>query len=291
MVVRSCPGTTLSAIFLGHNRRRVNVTHEAMQAIAGLSRADAWFKAVNAIIADEDWEAFHLVVEIADATKSGPKDQAVEEAVNGFLIAHNSQPLQTVAETIFPASEYRRYGRDGVYNHYPERVYSGIKDGTWGTYAYRLLRRWSSDSREYFNPLEECVGKIRRQLSRPATYRACYEIDLSDSGFDLHTYDGCIDRRRLRGGPCLSHLGFKINGGRRLLVTATYRYHFYIERFLGNLLGLAQLQRFICDETGLEPGPMLCVSSLATIETGQSWGKGDVRALMREATEIYGVEA
>ena len=275
---------------MGHDRGRVAVTAEAMQAIAGLSRADAWFKAVNAIVADDDWEAFHLVVEIANATKSGPKDQAVEEIVNDFLVAHDSQPLQTVAETIFPASEYRRYGSDGVYSHYPESVYPEIKDGKWGTYAYRLLRRRSADGGDYFNPLEECVGKIRKQLSRRATYRACFEIDVSDSGFDLHTYDGCIDRRRLRGGPCLSHLGFKING-RRLLVTATYRYHFYIERFLGNMLGLAQLQCFICEETGLEPGPILCVSTLATVETGQSWGKGHVRTLMREATEIYGAEA
>ena len=266
------------------------MTTEAMQAISGSSRADAWLKAVNAIIADDDWEAFHLVVEIVDATKSDAKDQVVEAAVNDFLVTHGSQPLQTVAETIFPASEYLRYGREGVYTHYPETVYPEIKDGTWGTYAYRLLRRRSADGGDYFNPLEECVDKIRDQLSRPATFRACFEIDISDFGFDLHAYDGCVDRRRLRGGPCLSHLGFKINGRRRLLLTATYRYHFYVERFLGNMLGLAQLQYFICKETGLDPGPILCVSSLAKVETGGSWGKGEVRALIRETAEQFGAE-
>ena len=266
------------------------MTTEKMQAIAGSSRADAWFKAINVIVEDDDWEAFHLVVEIADATKSGPKDQAVEEVVNNFLVAHGSQPLQTVAETIFPASEYRRYGSDGVYRYYPETVYPEIKDGKWGTYAYRLLRRKSADGKRHFNPLEECVGKIRNVLSGPRTYRACYEIDIADSGFDLHTYDGCVDRRRQRSGPCLAHLSFKINGGSRLLMTATYRNHYYIERFLGNMLGLGQLQRFICDETGLEPGPILCVSTLAAVETGGLWGKGDVRALMRRTTEIYGTE-
>lgn len=264
---------------------------EAMQAIAASSRADAWFKAVNAIIADDDWEAFHLVVEIADASKSGTKDKAIEATVNDFLVAHDSQPLQTVAETIFPASEYLRHGRDGVYTHYPERVFPQIKDGTWGTYAHRLLRRKAANGRDYFNPLEDCVGKIRNQLSRPTTFRACFEINIADSGFDLHTYDACVDRRRLRGGPCLSHLGFKINGRRRLLLTATYRYHFYIERFLGNMLGLAQLQSFICQETGLEPGPILCVSSLAKVETGGPWGKRDVLALISETAEKYGAEA
>ena len=262
-----------------------------MQAIAASSRADAWFKAVKAIVKDNDWEAFHLVVEIADATKSSPQDRAVEAAVNGFLVAHGSQPLQTVAETIFPASEYRQRKSDGVYTYYPEKVFPEIKDGTWGTYAHRLLRRRSADGRDPFNPLEDCVGKIRKQLTRSSTFRACYEIDILDSGFDLRTYDGCVDRRRLRGGPCLSHLSFKINDRRRLLLTATYRYHFYIERFLGNMLGLAQLQRFVCDETGLEPGPILCVSTLAKVETGESWGREDVRALIRKTAKRYGVEA
>ena len=261
------------------------MTAEAMQAIAGTSRADAWMKAVNAITADADWEAFHVVVEIADATNSRPEDRAVEAAVNDFLVKYGSQPLQTVAETIFPASEYLRYGADGVYTHYPERVYPQIKNGTWGTYAHRLLRRTDPDGQE-FNPLEECVRKIRGQLAGKRTFRACFDIDTVDSGFDLHTYDACSDRRLIRGGPCLSHLGFKISGHRRLLLTATYRYHFYVERFLGNVLGLAQLQRFVCQETGLEAGPIVCVSTLAKVET-RPWGRKDVRALIREAGELY----
>ena len=262
------------------------MTSEAMQAIAASSRADAWMKAVKAITADKDWEAFHVVVEIADATNSGPKDRAVEMAVNNFLVRFGSQPLQTVAETIFPASEYLRYGADGVYTHYPEKVYPQIRDGKWGTYAHRLLRRKGADGHE-FNPLEDCVRKMGEQLAASRTFRACYEINAVDSGFDLHTYDAGSDRRLIRGGPCLSHVGFRINGRRRLLLTATYRYHFYVERFLGNVLGLAQLQSFVCYQTGLEPGPIVCVSSLAKVETGP-WGRKDVRALIRESAGIYG---
>lgn len=261
------------------------MTAEAMQAITGLSRADAWFKAVDAIMADDDWEAFNLVVEIEDATRSRPADKAVEAIVNDFLVDHGSQPLETVAETLFPAAEYLRYGRDGVYVHYPERVFPEINE-KWGTYAYRLVRRRSIDGRG-FNPLEECIMKISNQLSGRQTFRACYEIDVFDSGFDLHTYDASVDRRQTRGFPCLSHLSFRISPGRRLLMTATYRYHFYIERFLGNVLGLGQLQRFICDETGLEPGPVVCVSSYAKVEKGSRWGKRGVRELLRKAAGTY----
>ncbi len=258
------------------------MTKETMHAIWGKSRAEAWYKAVNAIIEDKDWEAFHFVVEIENATKSCPIDCKIEATVNEFLVSHNAQPLETVAETIFPASEYRRYKKFGVYTYYPEKVYPQINNSSWGTYAYRLVRRESGDGKDKYNPLEECVEKIRKQLAKPSTYRACYELEVVDSRFDLHTYDGVIDRRRLRSGPCLSHLSFKIDGCKRLLLAATYRYHYYIERFLGNMLGLAQLQRFICDETRLEPGPLLCVSTFAKVEVGPSWTRKDVNDLILE---------
>ena len=258
------------------------MTVETMQAIWASSRADAWFQAVNKIITDKNWEAFHFVVEIDSATKSRPVDHDVEAIVDNFLIENHAQPLETVAETIFPASEYRRYGRNGVYTRYPQTVYPEIKDRTWGTYAHRLVRRESAAGEDDYNPLKECVEKMKRQLARLSTFRACYELDVVDSRFDLHTYEGITDSKRLRSGPCLSHLSFKISSCNRLLLTAIYRYHYYIERFLGNMLGLAQLQRFICDETGLEPGQILCVSTFAKVETNSSWGKEDVRELIRD---------
>lgn len=271
-----------------YDRWRTAVTTETMQAIWGSSRADAWFKAVNAIIADNDWEAFNLVVEIANATNSSRTDHEVETAVNDFLVRHNAQPLETVAETIFPASEYSRYGTEGVYSHYPNKVYPEIKDGSWGTYAHRLVRRELAGDGTHFNPLEECVEKIRKQLTKPSTFRSCYELDIFDSQFELHTYNAVTDRKRFRSGPCLSHLSLKINGCKRLLLTATYRYHYYIERFLGNMLGLAQLQRFICDETELNPGPIVCVSTFAKVDTGPSWTRKELREFIHQISEKSG---
>ena len=56
--------------------------------------------------------------------------------------------MHTVAETIFPAVEYRDRGIEGVLEFYPEKVYRAIKRHpsiTWGTYAYRLVRRRDAD--------------------------------------------------------------------------------------------------------------------------------------------------
>ena len=136
-----------------------------MQSIIATSRADAWVKAVTTIIENQDGEVYNLIVEIADGTSSTPADQSAESIVNKFLVTRGSQPLQTVAETIFPASEYRRHGRDGVYSHYPVNVYPAIKEG-WGTYAYRILRR-KSDANEEYNPLRDCVEKnVLKSLSK-----------------------------------------------------------------------------------------------------------------------------
>ena len=261
------------------------MTTERMQVIVATSRADAWLKAVKALVKDRDWEAFHMVVEIENATNSGQQDKDVEDAIDNFLVNHGAQPLQTVAETIFPASEYRRYGTSGVYRHYPDKVFPNIKDGTWGTYAQRLLRR-TDHKGNTFNPLMDCVKKIKRQLNCQRRFRGIFDIDIVDSGFDLHTYDARLDRKRLRGGPCLSHLSFKLSNQDQLFVAVTYRYHYYMERFLGNMLGLGQLQYFVCEQTGLVPGPLLCVSSLAKLETGPNWGKRDIRDLIRHVKKL-----
>jgi hypothetical protein len=256
-----------------------------MQSLSASTRGEAWLQAAQVLARDPDWEAFHFVVEVGNATRSSPRAQSIERRVNDFLVEHQAQPLETVAETLFPASEYVRYGPSGVYERYPNEVYPAIRDdNSWGTYAYRLAYRCDSDG-EPFSPLRDCVEKMRKTLSSHQTFRGAFELDVVDSGFDLRTYDARLDRGRFRNAPCLSHLSFKIGPGNLLFLSATYRFHYYMERFLGNLLGLGQLQRFICDQTGLEPGPVLCVSTLAQLDTAQ-WTKREVRELLRECAGL-----
>ena len=75
----------------------------------------------------------------------------------------------------------------------------------WGTYAYRLLRRRDENAKEY-NPLEFCIQKMKDRARK----RAAYEVGLG-FGFDLATYDDDDDRGDRMGGPCLSHLSFKVS--------------------------------------------------------------------------------
>ena len=63
------------------------------------------------------------------------------------------------------------------------------------------------------------------------------------------------------------------------MLTVLYRYHYYIEKALGNLLGLSQLLYFVAKETGLGVGPLVCHSTNAVLDIEGGWRRGDVRQL------------
>jgi hypothetical protein len=265
-----------------------------MKQITGESRATTWLAAMRHLDECDDWEDYNLVLEILDPMRRDPVDQRIEDTVDKFLRAADKFPLTTVSETIFPASEYRRHGPDGVYETYPNEIYPKIKrlpELKWGTYAHRLVRRTGPSGP--FNPLKYCVEKIRGELAGKGVKTACYELSLADVALDLPLYEAASDQTYHIGGPCLSHVSLKITRDRKLLLTALYRSHYYVQKALGNLLGLARLQAFVCEQTKLAPGPLVCVSTYATLES--EWSKTGVRALMKslehEVSSGAGVES
>lgn len=256
-----------------------------MNGISRVSRAATWLAATTHLAACTHWDDYNLILEIQDPMRRDARDEFIEERVDQFLKSKGQSPLSTVAETIFPASEYRRHGPQGVFETYPNEVYPVIKrlpENQWGTYAYRFVRR-TGPKGETINPLEYCVDKIRKQLAGGAVKTACYELSLVEALVDIPLYEPATDRKRHIGGPCLSHVSLKVSRDRRLLLTALYRSHYYVEKALGNLLGLARLQAFVCEQTGLAPGPLVCVSTYATLDRKSgAWSKQDLRSLIRD---------
>ena len=119
-----------------------------------------------------------------------------------------------------------------------------------------------------------------------ARKRAAYELGLG-FGFDLATYDDDDDRGDRMGGPCLSHLSFKVIEG-RVHLAAMYRSHYYLQRAYGNLLGLARLQSFVADQAELDPGPLVCHSTMAVLEYGRhlGWSKSAVLPLLSRCRAV-----
>ena len=104
--------------------------------------------------------------------------------------------------------------------------------------------------------------------------------------FDLATYDDNDDRGDRMGGPCLSHLSFKVIND-SVHLAAMYRSHYYMHRAYGNLLGLARLQAFVAEQVELSPGPLVCHSTMAVLEHGSQWGwkKSEVLPLISRCRE------
>jgi hypothetical protein len=240
-----------------------------MRLIQTATLAQGWLEACEHLLAQASWVDTTVVLHIDAPTRMMRQDKVVAEALDTFLVDHGKHNNHTVAETIFPGYEYVRRGREGVFRCYPEEIFPHIKKHPdarpWGTYAHRLLRRTDRDGREY-NPLEELIKKMMQK--QPV--RAAYEVGLG-FGADIATYDDDEDRGARLGGPCLSHLSFKLITG-RVHLTALYRSHYYIQRAYGNLLGLARLQAFVADQVGVASGPLVCHSTMAVLEHGQDWG-------------------
>jgi hypothetical protein len=252
---------------------------------------DAWLAAMDHLWECHHHEDFNVILEMTTPIGVDDGDRAVAAHINRFLKSHDVQALHTVANTIFPQDLYQRLGADGVYKHYPETVYPRLRKcpkNSWGTYAHRIVRRTSA-SGDVVNPLATIVNRLRTEIAGGGNpKRARYELNMVDPFTDLSTSDPTLPGDgRAMGGPCLSHLSFKIRDG-AVALTAFYRSHYYVERALGNLLGLANLLQFVATESGLPAGVLTCISSMAKIDSG-NWNLSEVERLLCECKGLLTV--
>lgn len=262
-----------------------------MFARSALTRAEAWLVAAEAM-QQEHSRLYNVVLEVQRPGLATPASRAIEAEVDTFLRRYGAQPTHTVAETIFPAVEYRQGGIDAVYR-YPDSVYQFIRNAPqnrWGTYALRLTERKCSDG-TIVSPLELAIKKLKRQLSTSSPKRAVYELDLGLEALELKLYSAEDDHGNNRGGQCLSHVSLKLGPHRELYMTALYRYQFYAQKAVGNLLGLARLQAAIAREVGVPVGPLVCHATMAILEDRQldnstPWNRADVARLVESCKTI-----
>jgi hypothetical protein len=262
-----------------------------MTPISDKTRAGAWLQAARALFDQED-RIYNLILEVQQPGAATPASRVIEQHVDNFLREQDCQPNHTVAETIFPAAEYRRGGLDAVLA-YPSKVYPFIQPANpWGTYALRITERKCSNG-STFNPLKFLIDKLRRQLALNAPKRAVYELDEMSETLDLKLYEADVDRNRALGGQCLSHLSFKLGPNRELYLTAIYRYQWFVQKALGNLLGLARLQDCVAREVGVTVGPLVCHATLAILEDKKvdkvPWNRSALQILIERCEKSLAV--
>lgn len=105
--------------------------------------------------------------------------------------------------------------------------------------------------------------------------------------FELSLFDPVRDvDNSPYGGQCLSFMSFKVIPGteKTLTLTAMYRNHFYIEKLLGNLIGLGRLMDFVAHEAGLKVGALTVISTHAEIDqprrNGKPASRSDITAMI-----------
>lgn len=236
-----------------------------MKVISTETREEAWFEAVKHLDTGTEHNVeYNLILEIKKPGVTNERSKKIRQEFDKFLARHKLYSVQTVADTIFPAALYKKHGRDGIYKIYPNEIYPQlrhVKANQRGTYALRLVQG-KKENGTTFNPLEYVVerikGTIRTNGPRCASEISldeCYSIPINRNDASLYAF------------PCLSHLSFKLSHDRsELHLTAIYRSQFFIEKAMGNLLGLARLQDFVCRETGVEMGTLVCHATYATLD-------------------------
>ncbi len=202
-------------------------------------------------------EAYNVVIDIDDPLACDALDAAIIGKVDQFVRGHGRYSVATVANTIFPEAFARTRTAAQLYQDYPD-LHRRMRPmtGDWGRYFERMIC-WPLPGAGTANQLDRIVRRIKRQQTLGRTFRSIYEVGIHDPSRDT----------RWRGGPCLSSLSFK-RDGERLLLTASYRNHYYVARCLGNLIGLGRLMGFVAREAGLTVGPLTCISTYAEIDNG-----------------------
>ena len=218
---------------------------------------DAWIHGAVHVL--KSGPMLNLSLEVTSPDRRGG-DGTIATRIDRFLEDAGQMPVHTVAETIFPAAEYRRHGIQGVFDVYPDQTYPNIEPHPkvrWGTYAHRLVRRKDTNGNQV-NPLKHVIDALKQELRQRGPMSSRYELGL----LDIPIYDQTADGTRRMGAPCLSHLSFKLFE-KAIHLTAFYRSHDYSYKVFGNLLGLARLQACVAFETGQRMGNLVVHSSYA----------------------------
>jgi thymidylate synthase len=227
------------------------------------SCAMAWLSATQMVDAAPGHEAHNVIIDVADPTAESTLDRRITSEVDGFLRTHDHSPVRTVANTIFPQAIYELHGAPAFYEVYVSKVFPRIKrSGDWGRYFERMVTfpRAKRDGTA-INPLKDLVDKMRENLQNDRTFKNIYELTI---------YDPVLDAGRAMNRQCLSFLSFKLIEDRRVILTAMYRNHYYVQRLLGNLIGLGNLISFVAKEVGAAAGALTIVSTHAEVDNAAS---------------------
>jgi hypothetical protein len=277
---------------------------ELMPSVPSVS--EAWLLALEHTAEAADGRAVHVV---STVTEPGAEIVSVRRVLDDTLTASGSQSVETVGETIFPASLYSDPGlvwspgspgadeekldraAHFLYDAYSEMLpllltAHGNRNGT---YFARMIT-WPGKEAGGVNQLAARITRLRAEhAAGRATYNALDMDTAADANTDQDELRGiqvyAPTDRRIRGFPCLTHVDLTLHRG-RLHAMAVYRHQYLVDKAYGNLLGLSWLMRFLCQQSGFSLGELVVHATLADTQ-----GRARALALARRAREALGSDS
>jgi hypothetical protein len=235
--------------------------------------ATAWREAVRLVDGAPGHEAYNVVIDVADPTVNATRTHPGVAVVDDFLTARDKS-VETVANTIFPAALYHRHGAPAFFDVFRTKVLPKVRRSErWSGYYFERMINFPVAAGEPPNQLWDIVERMRNGQVRALNK---FELSLFDPVRDVDNSP--------YGGQCLSFMSFKVVPGamRTLTLTAVYRNHFYIEKLLGNLIGLGRLMVFVGRETGLQVGALTVVSTHAEVDLPNRARRSEIAAMLAQ---------
>lgn len=237
----------------------------------------AWREAVRLVDAEPRHQAYNVIIDVANPIARASMADPGVAVVSEFLAEHDKKPVETVSNTIFPAGLYNRFGAPEFFNRFKDDVLPKVRrSGCWSGYYFERMMDMPQADGSAVNQLWEIVGRLRNPNVRALNK---FELSIFDPVRDVNDSP--------YGGQCLSFASLKLMGkpdDRRLSMTAFYRNHFYVEKLLGNLIGLGRLLQFLAKEGQVGLGSLTIVSTHAEIDMAK-WGRSDLIDLLKRCDQ------
>ena len=88
--------------------------------------ASAWREAVRAVDARSGHSAYNVIIDVVDPTANATRQEPRIAVVDDFL-SGCGKSVETVANTIFPAGLYRRYGAPAFFEVFRDRILKKVR--------------------------------------------------------------------------------------------------------------------------------------------------------------------
>lgn len=222
----------------------------------------AWARALRLASARGRSEVAPLIVAVTGFDTAGDfeEEPRIRDALDVLLAGNGKQSVDTVANTIFPASLWNpKVPRALLFDRYKRiapRLKKASRKNSRGIYFERMIDGGPTGQR---NQLDFAIGTY---LARDGVRRSVLQVGVFDPSRD-HSAAAQL------GFPCLQHVTFAPtdNG---LCMNAFYATQYMVERAYGNYVGLCRLGQFVAHELKVPLLRLTCVTGIAQCEISKN---------------------